>query len=51
MKDKIKSALITGAIYVIGIVAIGLLMFGVPDLSSAEDPCWYTEGIPCEESL
>ena len=51
MNEKIKGALINGAIYVIGIGAIGLLMFGVPDLSSAEDPCWYTEGIKCEDSL
>ena len=51
MKQRIIDALISGAVYIIGIGAIGLLMFGVPDLSSAEDPCWYTEGIPCEESL
>ena len=51
MKNKIKDALITGAVYVIGIGIIGLIMFGVPDLSSAEDPCWYTEGNKCEDSL
>ena len=51
MKQRIIDALISGAVYIIGIGAIGLLMFGVPDLSSAEDPCWYTEGIKCEESL
>ena len=51
MKEKIKDTLITGAVYVIGIGIIGLIMFGVPDLSSAEDPCWYVEGIPCEDSL
>ena len=51
MNEKIKSALITGAVYVIGIGIIGLIMFGVPDLSSAENPCWYTEGIKCEDSL
>ena len=51
MKQRIIDALISGAVYIIGIGAIGLLMFGVPDLSSAEDPCWYTEGIKCEDSL
>ena len=48
---KLKDTLIIGAVYVLGIGALALMLFGVPDLSSAEDPCWYTEGIKCEESL
>ena len=48
---KLKDTLIIGTVYIVGIGALALMLFGVPDLSSAEDPCWYTEGIPCEESL
>ena len=48
---KLKDTLIIGAVYVLGIGALALMLFGVPDLSSAEDPCWYAEGIKCEESL
>ena len=48
---KLKDKLIIGAVYIIGIGAMALMLFGVPDLSSAEDPCWYAEGIPCEQSL
>lgn len=48
---KLKDTLIIGAVYVLGIGSLALILFGAPDLSSAEDPCWYTEGITCEESL
>ena len=51
MKEKIKDTLITGSVYIIGIVIFYFLMFGFPSFAHAEDPCWYTEGIPCEESL
>ena len=47
MKEKIKDTLTTVA----GSLIITLILFSVPNLSSDEDACWYTEGIPCEESL
>ena len=47
---RIPDWLITTTVYVVGGLILFFMLFGAPDLFS-EDPCWYTEGIPCEESL
>ena len=48
---KIPTWLISTTVYVVGGLLMFIIMFGAPDIFSADDPCWYAEGISCEESL